>query len=159
MKITVYWLTTELENGNGTETNLFPSQEELEKAMAAHIAARIEEIRDGNEPAAEQALAAEVEALLAAGDFDRAWELYKDGEAGDGSDSLCNPDDCFWWGQEQIELPAPAELARLAAYEKLHDGLSEMIEGGRLRADAIPDDYAWLVESLAAAASMEGRAS
>lgn len=86
MKLLIYWLTTELENGNGTETNLFPSQEALEKAMAAHITARIEEIREGNEPAAEQALADEVEALLAGGDSDRAWELYKDGEAGDGID-------------------------------------------------------------------------
>jgi hypothetical protein len=30
----------------------------------------------------------------------------------------------------------------------LHDGLSDMIESGRLRADHIPDDYQWLVETL-----------
>ena len=32
----------------------------------------------------------------------------------------------------------------------LHDGLSDMIEGGRLTEAAIPDDYRWLVDSLAA---------
>jgi predicted protein tyrosine phosphatase len=34
------------------------------------------------------------------------------------------------------------------AYEKLHDGLSDMIEGGRLTEADIPDDYQWLVETL-----------
>ena len=36
-------------------------------------------------------------------------------------------------------------------YHKLHDGLSDMIEGGRLKASDIPDDYQWLIETLAAA--------
>ena len=34
-------------------------------------------------------------------------------------------------------------------YEKLHDGLSDMIESGRLTEADIPDDYAWLVRTLA----------
>lgn len=34
-------------------------------------------------------------------------------------------------------------------YAELHDGLSDMIESGRLTAADIPDDYEWLVESLA----------
>jgi len=42
--------------------------------------------------------------------------------------------------------------AELEAYHKLHDGLSNMIEGGRLTVDDIPDDYHWLVETLAALA-------
>lgn len=33
-------------------------------------------------------------------------------------------------------------------YQKLHDGLSDMIEGGRLTEADIPDDYQWLIESL-----------
>lgn len=37
-------------------------------------------------------------------------------------------------------------------YYKLHDGLSDMIEGGRLTEEDIPDDYQWLVETLAALA-------
>lgn len=39
--------------------------------------------------------------------------------------------------------------SQLAAYRKLHDGLSDMIEGGRLTADMIPDDYDWLIKMLA----------
>lgn len=35
------------------------------------------------------------------------------------------------------------------SYHELHDGLSDMIESGRLTAADIPDDYEWLVESLA----------
>ena len=34
-------------------------------------------------------------------------------------------------------------------YEQLHDGLSDMIESGRLTEADIPEDYTWLVESLA----------
>jgi hypothetical protein len=42
----------------------------------------------------------------------------------------------------------------LAAYERLHDGLSEMIESGLISQDAInPGVYFWLVESLAALAN------
>ncbi len=34
-------------------------------------------------------------------------------------------------------------------YQGLHDGMSEIIEGGRLDETDLPDDYVWLVESLA----------
>ena len=34
-------------------------------------------------------------------------------------------------------------------YSKLHDGLSDMVEEGRLSEAEIPDDYQWLVEQLA----------
>jgi len=48
----------------------------------------------------------------------------------------------------------PAALrTRLDAYHCLHDGLSDMIENGRLTESDIPDDYKWLVESLAALAN------
>ena len=30
-----------------------------------------------------------------------------------------------------------------SAYQTLHDGLSDMIEGGRLTPAVIPDDYQW----------------
>ena len=36
----------------------------------------------------------------------------------------------------------------LRAYGKLHDGLSDMVESGRLSETEIPDDYQWLVDSL-----------
>lgn len=35
-----------------------------------------------------------------------------------------------------------------SAYGRLHDGLSDMIESGRLTEADIPDDYQWLVETL-----------
>lgn len=38
-------------------------------------------------------------------------------------------------------------------YEQLHDGLSNMIESGRLTESDIPEDYVWLVGSLAHLAS------
>ena len=34
------------------------------------------------------------------------------------------------------------------AYGALHDGLSDMVEGGRLRQEDIPDDFKWLVKML-----------
>jgi hypothetical protein len=37
----------------------------------------------------------------------------------------------------------------VAIYGRLHDGLSDMIDTGRLTAADIPDDYGWLVELLA----------
>lgn len=36
----------------------------------------------------------------------------------------------------------------LAAYRSLHNGLSDMIEEGRLKESDIPDDYRWLVDTL-----------
>ena len=49
-------------------------------------------------------------------------------------------------------IPSPNDRPRRTiarSYAKLHDGLSDMIEGGRLSEADIPDDYRWLVESLA----------
>ena len=40
-------------------------------------------------------------------------------------------------------------MNELDAYRKLHDSLSDMIEGGRLDESDIPDDYKALVEALA----------
>lgn len=43
----------------------------------------------------------------------------------------------------------PAEVdALLKQYRELHDGLSEMVESGRLAQADIPDDYEWLVERM-----------
>ncbi len=47
------------------------------------------------------------------------------------------------------------ELDLLGHYRALHDGLSDMIEGGRLSEKAIPDDYQWLVEMLVEAVSLD----
>lgn len=40
-------------------------------------------------------------------------------------------------------------------YGQLHDGLSDMIEGGRLEECDIPDDYQWLVRQLVFCCSVE----
>jgi hypothetical protein len=44
---------------------------------------------------------------------------------------------------------APELYVALRLYARLHDGLSDMIEVGRLQENDIPDDYEWLVKSLA----------
>jgi hypothetical protein len=36
----------------------------------------------------------------------------------------------------------------LKRYQRLHDGLSDMVESGRLTEADIPDDYDWLVNSM-----------
>jgi hypothetical protein len=41
------------------------------------------------------------------------------------------------------------------AYRELADGLSEMIEDGRLKLADIPNDYGWLVETLAKIAGLD----
>lgn len=46
-------------------------------------------------------------------------------------------------------MMATTDAKLLDGYKRLHDGLSDMIEGGRLREEHIPDDYKWLVEALA----------
>ena len=43
---------------------------------------------------------------------------------------------------------AQAAISLYSAYGKLHDGLSDMIEGGRLTEADIPDDYKWLIFML-----------
>jgi len=47
-----------------------------------------------------------------------------------------------------------SELALLALYRELHDGLSNMVEEGRLTEADIPDDYQWLVEKLVDAVAL-----
>lgn len=49
------------------------------------------------------------------------------------------------------------ELDLLTHYRQLHDGLSDMIEGGRLKEIDIPDDYRWLRIMLAEAAQMDDK--
>jgi hypothetical protein len=49
----------------------------------------------------------------------------------------------------EIDEPIRTEDdALLQHYRRLHDGLSEMIEEGRLTEAAVPDDYRWLVAML-----------
>ncbi|MGC3873288.1 hypothetical protein ACPF7Z_08465 [Halomonas sp. GXIMD04776] len=36
----------------------------------------------------------------------------------------------------------------LSLYQRLHDGLSDMVESGRLTQADIPDDYDWLVNEM-----------
>ena len=47
--------------------------------------------------------------------------------------------------------------ARKSESFALHDGMSDMVEGGRITAADIPDDYDWLVETLAEQANVIGR--
>lgn len=55
--------------------------------------------------------------------------------------------------QDRGALDAIAEYRK--AYSRLHDFLSDMIEGGRLTETDIPDDYAALVSALEDAARAE----
>ena len=45
--------------------------------------------------------------------------------------------------------------SRLDTYRDLADGLSDMIESGRLSESEIPDDYDWLVDTLAQIAKVD----
>lgn len=45
--------------------------------------------------------------------------------------------------------------AVLTAYRELHDGLSNMIESGRISRDNLPDDYVWLLEKMVNLAGMD----
>ena len=51
--------------------------------------------------------------------------------------------------RKQLSLFSEEEMRdQLRHYGFLHDGLSDMIEGGRLREEDIPEDYQWLVRML-----------
>ncbi|MBI1202635.1 MAG: hypothetical protein GC182_09010 [Rhodopseudomonas sp.] len=64
--------------------------------------------------------------------------------------------DQFMLVMEEIEIeecyPEPVTkdeaLALIAEYGKLYDGLSDMIESGRVTRADIPDDYQWLADTL-----------
>jgi hypothetical protein len=52
-----------------------------------------------------------------------------------------------------------SEQGLLADYRRLHDRLSDMIEGGRLRRSMIPNDYDWLIDKLIECNSYQTRHS
>lgn len=54
-----------------------------------------------------------------------------------------------------MKNPMSENLQR--AYRELQEGLSDMIESGRLKEADIPEDYNWLVESLAKLAGLDPR--
>jgi len=54
---------------------------------------------------------------------------------------------------EQMADQLPLDTITL--YRRLADGLSDMIEGDRLTESAIPDDYRWLADQLAAIAAAD----
>ena len=56
---------------------------------------------------------------------------------------------CDWQASKPPMRPVPLVVKTLQGYARLHDGLSDMIEGGRLTEDDIPDDYQWLADALA----------
>ena len=51
------------------------------------------------------------------------------------------------------------ESSLLSHYRKLHDGLSDMIESGRLTEADIEDDYQWLVHMLERAVYLDDQAA
>lgn len=59
-------------------------------------------------------------------------------------DELCEK---INFSREGSAIPAEV-VALLKRYKELHDGLSEMVESGRLTQADIPDDYEWLVERM-----------
>ena len=76
-------------------------------------------------------------------------ESYEDWDAMSGDMDGC----------DLIEHPAVMgerlPLDTLQLYRRLADGLSDMVEGGRLKEADCPDDYRWLVEKLAAIAAAD----
>jgi hypothetical protein len=56
---------------------------------------------------------------------------------------------------QHAEMAEPLPLATMQLYRRLADGLSDMVEGGRLTAADCPDDYAWLTNQLAAIAAAD----
>lgn len=62
----------------------------------------------------------------------------------------CNDDEYTDYHERVIEDPPI-----LDHYRRLQDGLSEMVEHDRLKEEDIPDDYRWLVETLATIASLD----
>ncbi len=91
------------------------------------------------------------EIRLAAPDNASAWEAARNSEPDDWEDSENT-------GFEVVSCdrvdPQPGSNP-LPRYRALHDGLSNMVEEGRLKQRDIPDDYHWLVESLAELAGMD----
>lgn len=54
-----------------------------------------------------------------------------------------------------VVMAEPLPLATMMLYRRLADGLYDMVENDRLTADAVPDDYSWLVEQLKATAEAD----
>jgi hypothetical protein len=67
--------------------------------------------------------------------------------------------------EDDVDLPHLEDLTQavefmenvLEKYRSLHDGLSDMVESGRLTENALPDDYGWLVETLADLAVVDAK--
>ncbi len=57
---------------------------------------------------------------------------------------------------EPLKMGAAKDML-LGGYSELHDGLSDMIENGRLIEADIPDDYRWLVDKLVAVVAANDR--
>lgn len=86
-------------------------------------------------------------------------ECGEPNDDGEGWDGLCGncADRQFAEDEDGANVTTMTEAQLLAGYKRLHDGLSDMIEGGRLREEHIPDDYRWLVEALAQLSADESR--
>lgn len=61
------------------------------------------------------------------------------------------------WRDKHFHEDDPVKTSGYATtYAQLHDGLSDMVESGRLTEAEIPEDYHWLVESLVHLGNKEG---
>lgn len=153
----IYWMTTELANC-GTDTEVFGTQAEQQAAMTVLIENAIEaRLERGDEAHREAAEAARL--ALKAGDFDRAWTLYREGFKADGTGAVKDDDDCVWWGDQEIEIASgPAGKASTAA--ALIDRLFELSRTGeRVNALAVITEWgnARFAEGKGAQAIMELR--
>lgn len=71
------------------------------------------------------------------------------------SEPAIEPEDDLETSLGEKAAPLEAEDPRLRRYRDLADGLSDMVEGGRLNEGDIPDDYEWLVTLLARIAAAD----
>ena len=52
-------------------------------------------------------------------------------------------------------MPAAEQKRLILAYRELHNGLLDMLEGGRLKEADIPEDYDWLMQQLSRIADID----
>lgn len=95
-----------------------------------------------------QVVGGDAQPTLAAADYE--FDKYSDATCSncDFSAQLMR----FDW---HVVPPDDWEVDLLVAYRALHDGLSDMIESGRLTEADCPDDYAWLVDRLAGCGALD----
>lgn len=103
MKHLIYWLTQDLRN-NGTNTDLYPSEEAFEAARAEIIRADIANRREVD-PDDLPAQIPQIEHHLALGETGAAWALWVE--------HVKHEDDWYTYGSESVDIPSvPTEERR-----------------------------------------------